>query len=226
MSKVDRRERYREQTREEAKEVALRQIAESGTGGLSLNAIAREIGLSGPALYRYFANRDALLTALVLDGFHALGDTLERASADAADQTPEQRLRALLGAWRSWAMTEPHRYQLLFGTPVPGYQAPESTADAAARSFTAVLRGVVDVAVERDHADPTRRPPASTPLDEQLALWYTDLGVPAHLIRAAVATWTRLHGVLSLEVQGSFGRMRFDPALLYQSEVDDVIAAL
>src|SRR3712207_1012330 len=121
---VDRRERYREQTREEAKEVALRQLAESGTGGLSLNAIAREIGLSGPALYRYFANRDALLTALVTDGFDAIGDALEDAAAAAAERPPEERLRTVLGAFRAWAIAEPHRYSLLFGTPVPDYRAP------------------------------------------------------------------------------------------------------
>src|SRR3712207_101762 len=124
---VDRRERYREQTREEAKEVALRQLAESGTGGLSLNAIAREIGLSGPALYRYFANRDALLTALVTDGFHAIGDALEDAATAVADGTAEERLRAVLRTFRERAVAEPHRYQLLFGTPVPGFRAPETT---------------------------------------------------------------------------------------------------
>ncbi|GAA3387876.1 TetR/AcrR family transcriptional regulator [Cryptosporangium minutisporangium] len=226
MGTVDRRERYREQTREEAKEVALRQLAESGPGGLSLNAIAREIGLSGPALYRYFANRDALLTALVVDGFHALGDALERAAADAAAQAPEQRLRAVFRAWRSWALAEPHWYQLLFGTPVPGYQAPESTIDAAARSFAAVLRPVRDVAAERDRADPTRTPPSPGQLDEQLARWYADPGVPPHLVRATVISWTRLHGVLSLEVQGSFGPMQFDTALLFESEVDALLAAL
>ncbi|SHN25600.1 TetR/AcrR family transcriptional regulator [Cryptosporangium aurantiacum] len=223
---VDRRERYREQTREEAKAVALRQLAESGTGGLSLNAIAREIGLSGPALYRYFANRDALLTALVLDGFTAVGDVLDQAAADAADEPPEARLRAVLGAFRAWSIAEPHRYQLLFGTPVPAYRAPDVTIAAAARMFTAVLRTMVDVAAERDRADPTRTPPAPTPLDEQLVLWYADSSVPPHLVRATVIGWSRLHGVLSLEIQGAFGPMRFDAGLLYASEVDTIIASL
>jgi AcrR family transcriptional regulator len=223
---VDRRERYREQTREEAKEVALRQLAESGTGGLSLNAIAREIGLSGPALYRYFANRDALLTALVTDGFEAVGDALEDAAASAADRSPEERLRVVLGVFRERATAEPHRYQLLFGTPVPGYRAPESTISAAARMFTTVLRAMAEVAGDRDRSDPTRTPPAPTPLDEQLALWYADTSAPPHLVRAAVTGWTRLHGVLSLEIDGSFGPMRFDAGLLYQSEVDGILAAL
>lgn len=223
---ANRRERYREQTREEAKQVALRQLAEAGTGGLSLNAIAREIGLSGPALYRYFANRDALLTSLILDGFDALGDTLEQVAAEVADQPPEHRLRAVFGAWRQWALAEPHQYKLLFGTPVPGYQAPESTVGASARSFAAMLGSIVDVAAERDRVDPSRAAPEPSALDDQLGLWYTDSAVPPHLVRAAVVSWTRLHGVLSLETQGSFGPMHFDTALLFELEVDVVLAGL
>jgi len=223
---ADRRERYRNQTREEAKDAALRQLAESGTGGLSLNAIAREIGLSGPALYRYFENREALLTALVTDGFNAIGDALERTAKAAAGYSAEQRLRAVLGAFRKWAITEPHRYQLLFGTPIPGYRAPESTTPAAARMFTTLLRAMVDVDADRNRADPGRTPPAPTPLDEQLVHWHADPSTPPHLVRAAVIAWTRLHGVLSLEIDGAFGPMRFDTALLYESEVDAIVAGL
>lgn len=218
---VDRRERYREQTREEAKEVALRQLAESGAAGLSLNAIAREIGLSGPALYRYFANRDALLTALVTDGFNAIGDALEDAATSTAGELPETRLRAVLGALRAWAIAEPHRYLLLFGTPVPGYRAPDGTTSAAGRMFSAVQSAIVDIARERKRDTPT-----PTPLDEQFARWYTDEPVSPHLLRLGVVTWSRLHGVLSLELQGTFSPMRFDPALLYESEVDAIIAAI
>lgn len=223
---VDRRQRYREQTREEAKEVALRQLAESGTGGLSLNAIAREIGLSGPALYRYFANRDALLTALISDGFDAVGDALEDAAAAAAGQPADDRLRAVLGAFRTWAVTQPHRYLLLFGTPVPNYRAPGDTIEIAARMFATVQAAIVDVAAERDSTDPTRTRPAPTPLDQQLARWQGDSSAPPHLVRAGVVAWTRLHGVLSLEIQGSFGPMGFDAGLLYESEVDALLAAL
>jgi AcrR family transcriptional regulator len=218
---ADRRARYREQTREEAKEVALRQLAESGAAGLSLNAIAREIGLSGPALYRYFANRDALLTALVTDGFAAIGDALEDAATRAADRSPQERLRAVLGAFRAWAIAEPHRYLLLFGAPVPGYRAPDGTTAAAGRMFAAVQNAIVDVAAERG-----RGPAPATRLDEQLARWFTDGAGPPHLLRLGVVTWTRLHGVLSLELQGTFSPMRFDPALLYDSEVDAILAAI
>ena len=221
---VDRRERYRAQTRDEIKRGALRQLAEGGTGALSLNAIAREIGLSGPALYRYFANRDALLTAMITDAFSDLGDAMERASA--VDLPPEDRLRAVLAEFRAWATAEPHRYQLLFGTPVPGYTAPPATTLAAHRIFTVPLEASIAIAAERDAADPARRPPPPTPVDRQLAAWLDDPTVPQHLIRAGVIGWSRLHGLLSLEINGSYGPMCFDPALLYQAEVDTIIASL
>ncbi|TQS40780.1 TetR/AcrR family transcriptional regulator [Cryptosporangium phraense] len=216
---TDRRQRYREQTRDEAKQVALRQLAESGTGGLSLNAIAREIGMSGPALYRYFANRDELLTALVSDGFTAIAEALESA-ADRGDR-PDQRLRAVLHAFRTWALAEPHWYQLLFGTPVPGYRAPAGTIAAAARMFTAVLGAIAAVAAERG----TPAPPP-TPLDAQLGSWYADPAAPPHLVRATVVAWSRLHGVLSLELQQAFGPMEFDVSLLYEAEVDAILAGI
>src|ERR1044072_163112 len=113
------RERYREQNREEAKRIALEQLAESGPAGVSVNAIAREMGVTGPALYRYFAGRDGLLTELIADAYTELADTVEHAATP--KPAPGARARALATAWRDWALAQPHRYLLLFGTPIPGY---------------------------------------------------------------------------------------------------------
>src|SRR5688572_16275964 len=96
-----RRDRYRAQTREEAKTVALSQLAASGPTGISVNAIAKAMGMTGPALYRYFASRDDLLTELIIDAYGDLAAALHRAIADAEAADPADspdrtaRLRAI-----------------------------------------------------------------------------------------------------------------------------------
>src|SRR3954449_4625501 len=103
------RDRFRAQVRSEIKAAALAQVAEDGAQGVSVNAIAKELGVSGPALYRYFANRDELLAELVVDAYRDFA----RALAVAADRdrglAPAARLRALADAWRAFARSEPHR---------------------------------------------------------------------------------------------------------------------
>jgi AcrR family transcriptional regulator len=101
--------------RQEVKETALRQLAEAGPGGLSISAIGKQLGVSGPALYRYFASRDDLLTELVIDAYHDLADALAVAASHVPDDNPRNRFEALARAYRRWARAEPHRYRLLFG---------------------------------------------------------------------------------------------------------------
>src|SRR5689334_538492 len=113
------RERYRTQLRAEIKERAWEQIATAGASALSLNAIAKQMGMSGPALYRYFAGRDELITELITDAYRSLGDTFRAAAVASADVT------TLAHALRGWALDDPHRYFLVYGTPVPGYHAPD-----------------------------------------------------------------------------------------------------
>ena len=109
---------------EAIKETAWKQIAEFGAPALSLRAIARELKISAPAIYNYFPDRDALVTALVIDAFTSFGDS----QITARDSLPEEdligRFRAIGVAYRNWAHTYPQRYQLLFGTPIPGYETP------------------------------------------------------------------------------------------------------
>ncbi|TDV52492.1 TetR/AcrR family transcriptional regulator [Actinophytocola oryzae] len=207
---MDRRQAYREQTRQEVKRIALEQLAEHGVAGVSVNAIGKRMGVTGPALYRYFANRDALLTELISDGYHDLADTLERAITDV--ETPAARLRAGAHAMRAWALAAPHRYLLLFGTPIPGYEAPEHTLAAASRSMAALLS-----AVGEDSA-----PPGRGKLAGQLRAWgermsYGDL-TPRQLHWGLVA-WSRLHGHLSLETAGQLTLIGVDPGSLFDAEV-------
>jgi AcrR family transcriptional regulator len=218
METATRRERLRAQTREEAKAVALKQIAAAGPQSLSLNAIGKELGMSGPALYRYFAGRDDLLTELISDGYHDLADAVEAAGEAAADAEPADRIRVLARAYREWALAQPHRYLLLFGTPVPGYAAPADTIEAATRTLHAFLEPITALA-------PGSRAPA---LEDQFVARLADRGSgqpwsgPA--LRLSVSGWTRIHGVVSLEVEGHFAPMGFDPSLLFEAEIESLIA--
>lgn len=211
-----RRERYREETKGEAKRIALEQLAEQGVEGISLNAIAKRMGVTGPALYRYFKGRDDLVTELIRDAWHDLADTAEASvtSSDGAD--PADRVRAFGEAFRSWAIAQPHRYLLLFGTPLPGYHAPVDTIVAAHRTMSALL-SVLPRARSGD---------VESALDEQLRAWARSRGegdVPPAVLLTGMRAFTRLHGVLSLEVSGQFGPMGIDPALLYRAEVESLI---
>src|SRR5580692_1497633 len=98
------RARYRAQVRQEVKEAALAQLAAAGPAGLSVTAIGKQLGVSGPALYRYFASRDELLTELVIDAYHDLADAL--AASHAAGSGPRARLEGLARAYRSWALAQ------------------------------------------------------------------------------------------------------------------------
>ncbi|MFD0268080.1 TetR/AcrR family transcriptional regulator [Streptomyces sp. NPDC127106] len=201
------RERYRAQVRDEIKGHAWAQIGAAGASALSLNAIAKQMGMSGPALYRYFANRDELITALVKDAYRSLADLFRsRAEAGAAD------LRGLADALRQWALEDPQRYFLVYGTPVPGYRAPEDTSRIASEIMAVLLDAC-------DAEGPL--PAAAEPLDTDLAEHRARAGehpAPAPALRRALTFWSRLHGVLSLELAGHFTGMGFDPALLYTAE--------
>jgi AcrR family transcriptional regulator len=132
------RERARAELSREIKEEARRQLAASGAGGLSLRAVARELGMVSSALYRYYPSRDDLLTALIIDAYNALGAAAEGAIAAGqgavAQKVPARdRWTAACHAVRGWALANPHEYALIYGSPVPGYRAPEATIGPAAR---------------------------------------------------------------------------------------------
>jgi AcrR family transcriptional regulator len=212
------RDRFRAQVRDEVKQVALRQLAEGGPQAVSVNAIAKELGVSGPALYRYFANRDELLTELIVDAYHDFGTAL--AAATRRPKRARTRLRALATAYRQWANAEPHRYRLLFAAPLPGYDAQSGRLVAASQKAMDVL---LDVLVELAPATPVSRS-----LGDQLTRWAYDrkrADVSPAMAQLAVVTWTRLHGFVSLEIEGNYASMGLDPDLLFDAEVAGLLAA-
>jgi len=209
------RERYRAQVRDEVKQAALLQLAESGPAGLSISAIGKQLGVSGPALYRYFASRDELLTELVIDAYHDLADALTDAARHAPGLHPRARLEDIARAYRSWALAQPHRYRLLFGPPLPGYNAHAQRLVEAAQASMNVLLGVL-----RQLGDRTGNPPAEPLASQLLALARTyGPGVDAAIALRAINIWSRLHGLVSLEIAGNFASMDIDPGHLFEAEL-------
>ncbi|WP_327297032.1 MULTISPECIES: TetR/AcrR family transcriptional regulator [unclassified Streptomyces] len=205
------RERYRAQVRAEVKQHAWEQIATAGTSALSLNAIAKQMGMSGPALYRYFAGRDELITELVREAYRSLADTVRAASETEPD------LAAAAHAMRAWALDDPHRYFLVYGTPVPGYHAPDD--------ITAIASEIMATLLDACAALPSGNPP--TPFETHLEdhrEWAHGHPAPPAALRRALAVWTRLHGILSLELAGHFTGMGIDPEQLFAAELRDLLA--
>ncbi|MEU4871923.1 TetR/AcrR family transcriptional regulator [Streptomyces sp. NPDC021608] len=213
------RERYRAQVRAEIKQRAWEQIATAGASGLSLNAIAKQMGLSGPALYRYFAGRDELITALIRDAYRSLADAFRTAAAQGTG------LAGLAHTLRAWALDDPQRYFLVYGTPVPGYHAPDDVTALAAEIMTSLLDASAGVPSEAPAApsdDPAA--PFAARLEGLGPQWADGHPAPPAALRRALAFWTRLHGVLSLELAGHFTGMGFDPAHLFAAELTTLTA--
>ena len=140
------RERARAEITAEILAAARRQLATEGAPGLSLRAVAREVGMVSSAVYRYVASRDDLLTMLIIESYESLGAAVEAASARARRRAPAHRFLAAARAVRSWAIEHPHEYALLYGSPVPGYAAPETTIGPASRTTLALVGIVADAA--------------------------------------------------------------------------------
>jgi AcrR family transcriptional regulator len=114
------RARARAELTEQIKAVARQHLAEHGAAALSLRAVTRDVGMVSSAVYRYFASRDELLTALIVDAYDAVGRAAEEADAACRRDDVEGRWLALASAVRTWATANPHEYALVYGSPVPG----------------------------------------------------------------------------------------------------------
>jgi AcrR family transcriptional regulator len=197
------RARARAEITAEIKAAAHRQLGEVGAAGLSLRAVAREVGMVSSAVYRYVSSRDALLTALIIDAFDAVGTAAEQAEASTADQPLEARWVAVTGAVRAWAKAAPEDYALVYGSPVPGYEAPRDTVDPAARVSLAALRLVAD-GLERGEVDPAPTVPVPPPVAEDLTRLrvLAAPGVPDEVLARILFVWMATFGTISYELFG------------------------
>jgi AcrR family transcriptional regulator len=199
-----RRARAHAETTEEIKEIARYHLAVDGPN-LSLRAVARDLGVVSSAVYRYFASRDELLTALILDGYSSMAEAIEEAEAGVARRDLAGRWRALGRAARDWSLEHRHEYALLYGSPVPGYAAPQDTIEPATRPVILAM-GILRDGVERGVIDvPSDRLPRAVRADcERVAESPGFTDVPAALMARAWTAWTQLFGTISFEL---FGRL-------------------
>jgi AcrR family transcriptional regulator len=198
----------REQTRAEITRqilaTARRHLATEGAAGLSLRAIARELGASPSAVYRYVASRDELLTRLIVAAYDALGIAAETHEAAVARADLTGRWSAVCGAVRGWALANPNEYALIYGTPVPGYVAPPATIAPAAR-VAHVLLGILADAAKADRLTPAIAqddlpPDARTALAPVRSIAPPE--VPDALLQRGLMAWAALFGAVSFELFG------------------------
>ncbi|MFF8380194.1 TetR/AcrR family transcriptional regulator [Streptomyces sp. NPDC015661] len=192
------------------KDEARTQLAAEGAAKLSLRAVARELGMVSSALYRYFPSRDDLLTALIVDAYDAVGAAAEQAAAEqAAAETgtrrPLDRWTAVCRAVRAWAVAHPHEYALIYGSPVPGYSAPQDTIVPASR----VGLVLIEIARQAHTGEGVALPPLADALRPEAVRISADIApdLPPALAVALVAAWAQLFGLVSFEVFGQFNRV-------------------
>ena len=207
------RERARAELTGEIKAEARRQLAARGAQQLSLRAVARELGMASSALYRYFPSRDDLLTSLIIDAYDALGESVEKPGLALPAADARSRWRACCHAVRDWALAHPHEYALIYGSPVPGYQAPAETIGPAGR-VAAVIGGVLAQAwsaraagqgqAARSLPGEPLTEPLTQPLAGQARLVAEAIapGVPEAMIARGLIAWTQLFGMVSFELFG------------------------
>ncbi len=220
------RERARAELTREILAAARRQLGEVGPSALSLRAVARELEMASSAIYRYYKSRDELLTALILEAYNDVGDAAEGADDPAAE--PGERWAAIWRGVREWALANPHEFALLYGTPVPGYAAPQETSLAASRMPLTLARVVADA-----KAAGTLRLPPAPPCDPALiALDMTEL-LPETVFSAdetarILLAWNRLVGILSYELHGHLYGVTADDAGFfdYTARVSGAFAGL
>jgi AcrR family transcriptional regulator len=223
-----RREQRRTETVQEIKALAMAQISTGGPDAVSLSGIVREMSMSPAAVYRYFENRDALLGDLVVDAYDELADFIVESAprtAPVADQ-----LIAVLNAARTWALAHANAYRLIFQTSVGSGQELEAerTRSAATRSMAAIIAALAAAAAEPAEGSASPESVLPPTLDTAVAEWSAGAGFAAHstdVLALGLLSWTRLHGIISLELGGHLSAAGLDPTLLYDAEVAGIVRA-
>lgn len=226
---MGRRARLRAQTTAEIKAIARKHLAEGGPDALSLRAIAREMGMSGSAIYSYFETRDALITTLINDIYTSLLDQVEAAR----DAVPPDDIAGRILAWgqalRAWSLANPEGFRLIYGDPVAGYKAPDNgpAPDAAKRACLG-LTELVATAWPRAKATQSRTDHQWSDFSPGLVSIAREAfpDLPPAALALALRVWGRMHGLISLEIYGHLRSQTGDPAKLYHAEMLDLIRSL
>ncbi len=225
------RERVREEMTAEILAVARAHLADEGAASLSLRSVARDLELAPSALYRYFDGRDALLSALIMAAYESLAEEAERAAEQAGRataRTDTERWLEVPRAVRRWALARPHEWGLIFGTPVPGYEAPEDTVEPYARVAEALFGQVAEASAagrlrsdRQDRTVPDELRAAVAPVSDGL---FEDM--PVANVVLAVQAWTTLVGIISLEIFGHWRNTILDPETFFEATMRNIAEEL
>ncbi|MEZ5095822.1 MAG: WHG domain-containing protein [Nocardioides sp.] len=203
------RARNRAAIESEILRVAGRHLARDGAAALSLRAIARDLGMAPSAQHRYVANRDDLLTLLIIEAYDAMADAADAAVTGLpAGTAPLERFRAIAPPPATWALANPHRYALIYGSPVPDYDAPAERTNRAGTRIPTLLVGTLR----------ELPPPASDPVAERALggiLHDPDIaaaGLGAAALHRGMTAWILVLGAITAELFEQFGPDAFSDA--------------
>ncbi|WP_280385759.1 TetR/AcrR family transcriptional regulator [Nocardia wallacei] len=221
-----RRAERRAETIAEIKSLAREQLAENGTGSLSLRGIARSMRMSPAAIFRYFDTQSALITALCVDAYNAQADAIAD-SLQAPGQRPPDQWRAVCRATRRWALANPADYALTNGTPIPGYQArPEDTGAAAGRVMASVASAYL-AAITGGDADPAATAVPALPAGPLLTAMLDGAELPDSPVPGIILNaWASILGFISAEIFGSLRNLVPDTDALFDAHVTTVMRGM
>ena len=205
------------------KETAWKQIAERGAPALNLRAIARDLGITAPSIYNYFPSRDNLVTTLIVDAYNSLADSQEAALESRSAESLSTKLYTLGIAYRDWATKFPQRYQLIFGTPIPNYHAPDDvTESAATRALVPLIKVLQDF--QRTNALRTERFSEMSPkLESMLKSWQEVEGSSdIEALYLSIVIWSRVHGLVGLEIGNQFPPF-IEAVEIFQRELSNIL---
>ena len=228
-STQSRRARLRVQTAQEIKTTALDLMAKGGPDAITLRAIAREMGMTANAIYGYYATRDELVTKLIADLYTSFVDGAEAARDTRPAKDAAGRILAWAEAFRQWALANPAGFRLVYGDPVPGYQAPPEGAAAEAEQRACMgLTGLVAGAWPSAEKTQTHEEYQWSDFDPGLVATIRDQfpDLPPAAVALALRVWGRLHGLVSLEIYGHLRNQTVEPGKVYRSEICDLIRSL
>lgn len=220
------RARVRAALIEEIKNEARRQIDQVGAQALSLRSVARRLDMASSAIYRYFPSRDQLLTALIIDAYNALGESVEKADAACASDDFAARWTTDCRAVRSWALQHPQEYGLVYGSPVPGYLAPEDTVGPGSRVTFVFARLIQEAARAEALSESSLVPLDATKARGIIATIRSSeelvSGVPDDAVVRALVAWTQLFGIVSFELYGHLAGVVDDFDAFFEASIEQM----
>ncbi|HUS43374.1 MAG TPA: TetR/AcrR family transcriptional regulator [Ilumatobacteraceae bacterium] len=203
---------------------AAKRVAGDGAADLSLRAVARDVGMVSSAVYRYFDSRDALLTALIIEAYDSLGDFVEEQVESTRGRPAAERWVDAALAVRRWALEHPNDYALIYGTPIPGYAAPDDTVASGTRAS----RALIGIVRETDRLDPIVSHHIEPVLAESFVALRKELGLDVDdaTTLAVITAWSQLFGLLTFELFGQTRNFVSDDEALFRAAATSMAASI